>query len=104
MTAIANHPHRVTTAIAGVRSELSAVADAAVWSMDAVETTNALTELHAAKAQLAELEARLLVHADHSEITSGNATSTANWYARDHHHDAAAGTPGHADRAGPRGP
>jgi hypothetical protein len=82
MTAIANHPHRVTSAIAGVRSDLSAVADAAVWAMDSTETTNALTEIHAAKAQLAELEARLLVHADQCEVAGATgATSTANWYA-----------------------
>src|SRR3954452_11195441 len=82
MTAIANHPHRVTTAIAGVRCELSSVAAAAVWSMDAAETTAALVEIRSAKAQLAELEARLLCHADRLEVAGSTAaSSTANWHA-----------------------
>jgi hypothetical protein len=82
MTAIANHPHRVTTAIADARSELASVADLSVWSMDPTETTNALAEIKSAKAQLAELEARLLCHADRSEVAShGAATSTANLHA-----------------------
>jgi hypothetical protein len=82
MTAIANHPHRVTSAIAAVRSELASVAEVPVWSMDAAETTDALAEVRAAKAQLAELEARLLCHADRTEVgNQGNATSTAKWLA-----------------------
>ncbi|HET6939709.1 MAG TPA: DUF222 domain-containing protein, partial [Nocardioides sp.] len=82
MTAIANHPHRVTSAIAGVRSELSSVAEVPVWSMDADQTTDALTEVRAAKAQLAELEARLLTHADRTDVAAeSGATSTANWHA-----------------------
>jgi len=82
MTAIANHPHRVTSAVAAVRAELSSVADVPVWSMDAAETTNALAEVKSAKGQLAELEARLVCHAERSEVAShGAATSTAHWYA-----------------------
>ena len=38
MTAIAHHPHRVTRAVAGVRSELASVAEVPLWSMDAKET------------------------------------------------------------------
>src|SRR3954452_2697646 len=70
MTAIANHPHRVTTAIAGVRCELSSVADTAVWSMDPTETTAAIDEVTRAEAQLAELKARLLTHADRIQIAT----------------------------------
>jgi hypothetical protein len=82
MTAIANHPHRVTSTIAGVRSELTSVAETPVWSMDAAETATALTELTRAEAQLAELKSRLLAHADRVELDSQTgATSTANWYA-----------------------
>src|SRR5262245_45794938 len=70
MTAIANHPHRVTSAIAGARSAIGSVAGVPVWSMDAAETTVALSELQSAKAQLAELEARLLTHAHRIEIAA----------------------------------
>ena len=82
MTAIANHPHRVTTAIADARARLAAVAEAPVWSMDAAETTAALDDVQSAKAQLGELEARLLNHAGRIEIPAeSGATSTANWHA-----------------------
>jgi len=82
MSAIAQHPHRVTTAIAGVRSELASVTDAPVWSMDATETTATLAEIQSAKAQLAELEARLLVHADRTDLAGqAAASSTARWHA-----------------------
>ena len=82
MTATANHPHRVCSAVAGARSELSSVADAPVWSMDTTETTAALAEIQSAKAQLAELEARLLTHADRLEVAGSTAaSSTANWHA-----------------------
>ena len=83
MTAIANHPHRVSSAVAGARAELSSVADAPVWSMDPAETTATLGELKAlAEAQVAELEARLLAHADRLQIAGNTAaSSTANWHA-----------------------
>ena len=70
MTAIAHHPHRVTRAVAGVRAQLTSVADVPVWSMDAGETTATLDDVPSAKAQLAELEARLLSHADRIEIAA----------------------------------
>ena len=82
MTAIANHPHRVSSAVAGVRSTLGSVAGVPLWSMDPTETTATLDEVQAAKAQLAELEARLLAHADRIEVAAHTgATSTANWHA-----------------------
>ncbi len=82
MTAIANHPHRVSSAVADARCELSSVADASVWSMDPTETTATLRELNALAAQVAELQARLLAHADRLQIAGSTAaSSTANWHA-----------------------
>ena len=82
MTAIANHPHRVSSAVAGVRSTLASVATVPLWSMDPLETTATLDEVKAARAQLAELETRLLAHADRIEVAAATgATSTANWHA-----------------------
>ena len=53
-----------------------------MWSMDAAETTATLDQVQSAKAQLGELEARLLNHADRIEIPAeSGATSTANWHA-----------------------
>jgi hypothetical protein len=50
--------------------------------MDATESTAALAEIGSAKAQLAELEARLLCHADRIEIAANTGTaSTAKWHA-----------------------
>ena len=82
MTAIANHPHRVTSAIAETRRQLASVAGLPVWSMDATETTATIADVQSAKAQLADLEARLLSHADRIEVAAvTGATSTANWHA-----------------------
>jgi hypothetical protein len=82
MTAIANHPHRVTSAIADTRVRLASVAQVPVWSMDAIETTAAIADVQAAKAQLAEVEARLLSHATRIDIPATTAaSSTANWHA-----------------------
>ena len=84
MTAIAHQPHPVTRALAGARDQLAAVAEVPVWSMDAAETTAAIHELDALAAQVAELQARILRHADRIDLaTNTGATSTANWYA--HH-------------------
>jgi hypothetical protein len=82
MTAIANHPHRVTSAIADARARLASVDEVPVWSMDATETTATLDQLAALAAQVAELQARVLSHADRTEVhTESGATSTANWHA-----------------------
>ena len=84
MTAIAHHPHRVTRAMAGVRDQLAAVAGVPLWSMDATETTTAISEVQQAEAQLAELEARLVAQAEALDIPGrSGATSTATWLA--HH-------------------
>ena len=82
MTAIAHQPHPVTRALAGARDQLHAVAEVPIWSMDAAETTAAIHELNALAAQVAELQARVLHHADRTDVaTNTGATSTANWYA-----------------------
>jgi hypothetical protein len=82
MTAVAHQPHPVTRVVTGVRDQLSSVAGVPVWSMDPAETTTAIGDVQSAKAQLAELEARLLAHADRIELPSQTgATSTANWHA-----------------------
>jgi hypothetical protein len=82
MTATAHHTHRVTRAVADAHAELTSVADATVWSMDPAETFAAIDEVHRLKAQAAELEARLLSHADRIGLPAETgATSTANWHA-----------------------
>ena len=82
MTAIAHQPHPVTRVLDGVRGQLDSVAGTPVWSMDATETIAAIAEVQAAEAQLVELKARLLAHADRTELAAATgATSTANWHA-----------------------
>jgi hypothetical protein len=84
MTATAATTHRVTRAVAGARDSLSAVAEVPLWSMDATETVAAIEGVLALEAQLAELKARLLTHADAVDVPGQTgATSTANWLA--HH-------------------
>ena len=81
MSAIANHPHRVSSAVAGVRSALASVAAVPVWSMDATEPA-VIDDVLRADAQLAELKARLLAHADRIDIAAETgATKTATWHA-----------------------
>ena len=82
MTAIAHQPHPVTRALAGARDQLHSVAEVPIWSMDPTETTATIHELNALAAQVAELQARVLHHADRIDLaTNTGATSTANWYA-----------------------
>ncbi len=103
MTAIANHPHRVSSAVADARSELSSVADASVWSMDPAETTATLRELDALAAQVAELQARLLAHADRLQIAGRQRGVLDRELARRRHPDHPVGrAPDDADRPGPR--
>jgi hypothetical protein len=53
MTAITHQPHPVTRALADVRDQLSDLTEVPVWSMDTTETTAAIDDVQAAKAQLA---------------------------------------------------
>src|SRR4051794_35879237 len=82
MTAIAQHPHRVSSAIADARSSIGSGADPALWSMDPPEPAAILLELKALAAQVAELQARVLLRADQCEVAGDSAaSSTANWHA-----------------------
>ncbi len=76
--------HRVSGAVAGMHAVLDQVADASVWSLDAPATATTLAELQRLANRVAELQARVLAHADHTQVGDHTgATSTANWLA--HH-------------------
>src|SRR5215216_3591517 len=82
MSATTGYSHRVSRAVADARADLTEVADASVWSMDAAETMATIDQLAALAAQVAELQARMLAHADRIQLPSETgATSTANWHA-----------------------
>ena len=82
MSAIVNHPHRVTTALTDTRSELSSVTEVPLWTMDAGQLTDALDQLLAVEAQLAELKGRLLGQAKSLDLPGqSGAPNTATWYA-----------------------
>ncbi|MDQ6934580.1 MAG: 13E12 repeat family protein [Actinomycetota bacterium] len=74
--------HPVTSAVARIRADLDSVADLGAWSLGSVETAAALQELGRARGQLAELELRLVHHADrvglHTEV---GAADTLAWWA-----------------------
>ena len=81
MSATVPSRHRVSRAVADARDDLTEVADASVWSMGAEETMATIDELAALAAQVAELQARLLLHADQIGLPrQTGATSTANWH------------------------
>ena len=82
MTAIAHRPHPVTRAVAGVRDRLTEVAGVPLWSMGAGETGAVLDDLLRAEAQLSELKARLVSHAEAVDLPGRTAAkSTAHWLA-----------------------
>jgi hypothetical protein len=82
MTALATPRHRVSVATAQMRAAAASVAGASVWSMDAAETAATLVALTRLEAQVAELKARVAVHADFLSVgAAAGATSTANWLA-----------------------
>ncbi|GAA1764966.1 HNH endonuclease signature motif containing protein [Nocardioides hankookensis] len=84
MTAIATPRHRVSVAVAHTHVELDAVADASTWSMDVAETASTLVEVTRLEARVAELKARVAMHADEIEVgDAAGATSTANWLAHE---------------------
>src|SRR4051794_8818282 len=86
MTALATQRHRITEATAQMRAVVASVAGAPVWSMTAAEAASTLIELTRLEAQVAELRARVAVHADFLSVgAETGATSTANWLA---HHEA----------------
>jgi len=74
--------HPISAAVTQMRQTATGVAEQAMWSLDAATTRAALLEVNRLQAQVAELEARLLTHAD--EVEAGvetGATSTATWLA-----------------------
>ncbi len=74
--------HPIRSAVTSRRHEMTSVAEQAMWSLDAATTRAALVEVTRLQAQVAELEARLLSHADEVEAGVGTgATSTATWLA-----------------------
>ena len=82
MTALAHHRHPVTRVVTGVREQLHSVAGTPLWSMGPDETTTTIAEVQAAKAQLAELESRLLTHARDIDVPGASAASSvATWHA-----------------------
>ena len=64
MTAMATPRHRVAVAIAHAHAEMDAVTDSSVWSMNPAETRATLVAITRLKAKVAELEARVVEHAD----------------------------------------
>ena len=76
--------HRVAVFVASTRTDLTDLAEVPVWSMTPPEAASTLLELTRLKAQVAELELRVLQHAQVSEVgLADGATSAANWWA--HH-------------------
>ena len=65
---MANPRHRVSVAVAHARSEVEAVRDSSVWSMDREETTTTLVEITRLESELAELKLRVVEHADDEAI------------------------------------
>ena len=84
MTAMAQHPHRVSTGVAEMRTVANCLTDASMWSMGGEEAAATVQELTRLEAQVAELRLRTLLRVDQADVASDTgSTSTANWYA--HH-------------------
>jgi hypothetical protein len=82
MTAELDPTHPVAAAVATVRAELGSVAGTPVWSMNPTETGDTLVAVTELAAQVAQLQMRLLAHAERVEVGSQvGATSAANWLA-----------------------
>ncbi len=80
MQSEASHP--VTQTVAAARERVGELAEQPLWSLDAAGTRQALTELAALTSQVAELEARLVGHADTVEAyAASGAVSTPAWLA-----------------------
>ena len=81
------HPdprHRVAAFVASARTDLTGLAGVAVWSMTPAQTARTLLEVTRLKAQVAELELRVVAHAQSCEVgLDQGATSTATWWS--HH-------------------
>ena len=76
--------HPVVAAVVGLRSSLSDLSQAPVWGLSTADTEAALLEATALATQAAQLQLRLLAHADRVEVgQSVGATSPANWLAHE---------------------
>ncbi|MBB6629287.1 DUF222 domain-containing protein [Nocardioides sp. KIGAM211] len=74
--------HAISRAVRDVGERLSDVAEAPVWSMTPDEAGATLVELTRLSARVAELEARVALHASAVEVgASVGATSTPAWWA-----------------------
>ena len=86
MSEIATPPvHRVSAAVSSARTALGSVAGERPWSMDRAQTVQVLDDIAALKAQTAELESRVLVHAQTLDLPGEmGARSVAALIARRH--------------------
>ncbi len=74
--------HPVLAGITRIETTLSDLTTAPVWSLTTSQTRDALIAATRVQAQLVELEARLLTHAEATDAgVETGATSTANWLA-----------------------
>ncbi len=74
--------HPVVASVVGLRSELSSLAGSPVWGMSTADTEAGLVEVAALATQVAQLQLRLLNHAERVDVgVSVGATSAANWLA-----------------------
>lgn len=75
--------HPIAVAVARLRATAGGVAEQAAWSLSGAQTRDLLSEVGRLDAQVAELEARLLAHAETIGAgTETGATSTATWLAQ----------------------
>ncbi|MEJ7831386.1 MAG: DUF222 domain-containing protein [Nocardioides sp.] len=74
--------HPISAAVARIEGELAGLVEQPAWSMGVEETRVTLVGLTRLAAQVAELELRVVAHADRVRVgDESGATSTANWWA-----------------------
>ncbi len=74
--------HPVVASVVSLRASLSSLAGSPVWGLSTAETEAALLEVTALATQVAQLQLRLLHHAERVDVGAGvGATSAANWVA-----------------------
>lgn len=74
--------HPVVAAVVALRRQLRELAERPVWSLDVTATEAALVEVTHLATQAAQLQLRLLAHADRVEVGAAvGATSPASWLA-----------------------
>ena len=74
--------HPVVAAVVGLRSSLSDLSRTPVWGLSTADTEAALVEVTALATQVAQLQLRLLAHAERVDVGGAvGATSPANWLA-----------------------